>query len=94
MGGEYQVTKPYSEKTAEKMDEEVKKIIAEQYERAKSILTKYKEGHGELAQILVDREVIFAEDVKRIFGERPWKSRADELNMENNAQESDEKSGD
>lgn len=93
MGGEYQVTRPYSEKTAEKMDEEVKKIVAEQYERAKSILLKNKEGHGELAQILVEKEVIFADDVKRIFGERPWKSRADELNMENDTQEeNDEKS--
>ena len=80
MSGEYQVTKPYSERTAEMMDEEVKKIVAGQYERAKEILKEHKDGHAALAQILVEREVIFADDVKRIFGERPWKSRADELN--------------
>lgn len=79
MQGEYQISKPWSEQTAQIMDEEVSKMIAEQYERAKTILLEKKEGHGELAQILVDREVIFADDVKRIFGERPWTSRADEL---------------
>ena len=87
MGGEYQVAKPYSEKTAEKMDEEARKMVAEQYERAKKILLAYREGHGELAQILMDREVIFADDVKKIFGERPWKSRADELTNENKTEE-------
>ena len=82
MGGEYQVAKPYSEKTAERMDDEVRKIVAEQYERAKTLLLEKKEGHGQLAQILMEREVIFADDVKRIFGERPWVSRADELTRE------------
>ena len=72
-------TKPYSEKTAEKIDEEVKKLVKEQYERAKRILTEHAEGHGRLAQLLVDREVIFTQDVIEIFGERPWKSRADEI---------------
>jgi cell division protease FtsH len=87
MGGEYQVAKPYSEKTAEKMDEEARKMVAEQYERAKKILLAHKEGHGELAQILMDREVIFADDVKKIFGERPWKSRADELTNDDKTEE-------
>ena len=72
-------TKPYSEKTAEKIDIEVKKLIHEQYERAKAILTEHKEGHNRLAQLLVDREVIFTQDVEDIFGKRPWKSRADEI---------------
>lgn len=72
-------TKPYSEKTAEKIDEEVKKLIQEQYDRAKRILTEHQEGHNRLAQLLVDREVIFTEDVESIFGKRPWKSRADEI---------------
>jgi len=53
--------------------------VGEQYERAKQILTEHKEGHAQLAQLLVEREVIFAEDVERIFGKRPWTSRADEL---------------
>ena len=61
------------------MDEEVLKMINEQYERAKQILTEHKEGHAQLAQLLVDREVIFAEDVERIFGKRPWTSRSEEL---------------
>jgi cell division protease FtsH len=54
-------------------------MINEQYERAKRILTEHKEGHAQLAQLLVDREVIFAEDVEKIFGKRPWTSRAEEL---------------
>lgn len=76
---DYGFTKPYSEKTAELIDAEAKKIIAEQYERAKAILTKHKEGHNQLAQILLEREVLFAEDVEKVLGKRPWKSRADEL---------------
>ena len=54
-------------------------MIAEQYARAKDILSKNAEGHAALAQLLVEREVIFAEDVERIFGPRPWASRTDEL---------------
>jgi cell division protease FtsH len=76
---EYQFQKPYSETTAKIMDDEVLRMINEQYERAKNILTEHKEGHAQLAQLLVDREVIFAEDVERIFGKRPWTSRAEEL---------------
>ena len=72
-------TKPYSERTAEKIDEEVKKLIHEQYERAKNLLKEHAEGHQRLSQLLVDREVIFTEDVEEIFGKRPWKSRADEI---------------
>ena len=76
---EYQFQRPYSEATANLIDEEVKKMIGEQYERAKQILTEHKEGHAQLAQLLVEREVIFAEDVERIFGKRPWVSRSEEL---------------
>ena len=76
---EYQFQKPYSETTAKLIDEEVTRMINEQYERAKQILTEHKEGHAQLAQLLIDREVIFAEDVERIFGKRPWTSRAEEL---------------
>ena len=76
---EYSFNKPYSEKTAELIDSEVKAMIGEQYERAKSILTEHKEGHNELAQLLMDKEVIFAEDVERIFGKRPWASRSEEI---------------
>ncbi len=76
---EYQFQRPYSETTAKVIDDEVLKMVGEQYERAKQILTEHKEGHAQLAQLLVEREVIFAEDVERIFGKRPWTSRADEL---------------
>ena len=76
---EYQFQRPYSESTAKLMDEEVLKMVNEQYERAKQILTEHKEGHAQLAQLLIDREVIFADDVERIFGKRPWTSRAEEL---------------
>jgi cell division protease FtsH len=76
---EYQFQRPYSEATAKLMDDEVLKMINEQYDRAKQILTEHAEGHAQLAQLLVEREVIFAEDVERIFGKRPWTSRAEEL---------------
>jgi cell division protease FtsH len=76
---EYTFQKPYSETTAKLMDEEVLKMVNEQYERAKQILTEHKDGHAQLAQLLVEREVIFADDVEKIFGKRPWTSRAEEL---------------
>jgi len=76
---EYSFHRPYSEHTAQLIDEEVKKLISQQYERAKQILLEHKEGHAKLAQLLIDREVIFAEDVEHIFGPRPWVSRADEI---------------
>ena len=76
---EYQFQRPYSETTAKIMDDEVLKMIGEQYERAKQILTEHAEGHAKLAQLLVEREVIFADDVEKIFGKRPWVSRSEEL---------------
>lgn len=76
---EYQFQRPYSETTAKVMDDEVLKLINEQYERAKVILNEHAEGHAQLAQLLIDREVIFAEDVERIFGKRPWVSRSEEV---------------
>ena len=54
-------------------------MVNEQYERAKQILSEHKEQHNELAQLLIDKEVIFAEDVERIFGKRPWASRSEEI---------------
>ena len=77
--GDYNFTKPYSEKTAELIDVEVKRMVAEQYERARKLLLDNAAKHNALADLLVDREVIFTEDVERIFGPRPWKSRADVL---------------
>ena len=81
---EYSFQRPYSEETARLIDEETKKMVAEQYERAKQLLREKAAGHNELAQLLVDREVIYAEDVERIFGKRPWTSRTEQL-LEDNA---------
>ena len=84
---EYSFNKPYSERTAELIDEEVKRMINEQYERAKMVLTEHKEGHNQLAQLLMEKEVIFAEDVEHIFGKRPWASRSEEIMNQKASQE-------
>ncbi|MDR0973124.1 MAG: ATP-dependent zinc metalloprotease FtsH [Prevotellaceae bacterium] len=76
---DYSFVKPYSDKTAEMIDEEVKNMVNEQYNRAKQILSEHKEQHAQLAQLLIDKEVIFAEDVEHIFGKRPWASRSEEI---------------
>lgn len=76
---EYGFQKPYSNQTAKTIDDEVIKMIAEQYERAKVILTEHREGHNALAEMLIRREVIFAEDLEKIFGKRPWVSRSQEI---------------
>lgn len=76
---EYSFQKPYSDKTAETIDSEVKALIDSQYERAKQILTEHAEGHAQLAQVLIEKEVIYAEDVERIFGKRQWASRSEEI---------------
>lgn len=72
-------TNPYSDERAQVIDQEVSRIIAEQYERAKDILRQYAAGHAELANTLITKEVIYTADVERIFGPRPWTSRTDEL---------------
>ena len=69
---EYAFNKPYSEKTAETIDEEVKILIDAQYKRAKSILSAHKKGLKQLAEILLEKEVIFSDDLEKIFGKRPW----------------------
>lgn len=76
---EYNFQKPYSETTAKIMDDEVLNMINEQYQRAKNLLLEHKEGHNKLAALLLEREVIFAEDVEKIFGKRPWVSRSEEI---------------
>ena len=80
---DYSFTKPYSEKTAELIDEEVKVIIDGQYVRALKILKENSEGHAKLAGLLLEREVIFSEDLENIFGKRPWDSKKEELNNNN-----------
>ncbi len=69
---EYMMGKPYSEKTAELIDIEVKNIIEEAYLRAKNILIENREGLNKLSEMLLDREVIFSEDLESIFGKRKW----------------------
>ena len=76
---DYGFVKPYSENTADLIDKETQRIIADQMARAKQILTDHADGHHQIAQLLIDREVITSEDVERILGPRPWKSRGDEL---------------
>jgi cell division protease FtsH len=78
-GSEYGFSKPYSEERSRIIDEEVSRILNDQYNRAKEILMKYKDGHAQLTQELYDREVIFTADVEAIFGKRQWTSRADEI---------------
>ena len=80
---EYQFQRPYSETTAKIMDDEVLKMINDEYARAKQILKEHSEGHNQLAELLMTREVIFAEDVERIFGKRPWVSRSEEIIEDN-----------
>ena len=80
---EYQFQRPYSETTAKIMDDEVLKMINDEYARAKQILKEHSEGHNKLDELLMTREVIFAEDVEQIFGKRPWVSRSEEI-MEDN----------
>ena len=86
---EYNFQRPYSETTAQIIDQEAKQMIAEQYQRAKDILRQHTEGHAQLAQLLVEREVIFADDVEHIFGPRPWSSRTEELLAEETSETSE-----
>ena len=81
---EYQFQRPYSETTAKIIDDEVLKMINEQYARAKDLLKEHAEGHQQLAELLLSREVIYANDVENIVGKRPWQSRSQEI-MEDNA---------
>ena len=82
---EYSFQRPYSDTTAKIIDDEVLKLVNDQYARAKQILEEHKEGHNELAELLITREVIYAEDVERIFGKRQWVSRTEEIIEANEA---------
>ena len=84
-GDGYGLTKPYSDKTAELIDREATDIVRREYERAKKLLGEHAEGLQQLAQLLLDREVIYTEDVEHIFGKRQWISRTDELMQANEA---------
>ena len=90
---EYNFQRPYSETTAKIMDDEVLKMINEQYQRAKALLTEHQEGHNQLAELLIEKEVIFAEDVEKIFGKRPWQSRSAEIMEEKQKTEAENAEG-
>lgn len=79
---DYSFTKPYSEKTAHLIDEEISKIIEEQYQRAIDILTENKDKLTTLANLLLEREVIFREDLENIFGKRKFKDPHDIIEEE------------
>ena len=79
---DYSFNKPYSEKTAELIDAEIKELIDNAFVRAKDILIKNADGHKKLAELLLEREVIFTEDMEHIFGPRPWgKKKEDEVQI-------------
>lgn len=78
-GQDYGFSKPYSEDRAQMIDKEVSRIIAEQYDRAKALLREHAEGHHQLKSLLLEREVIYTEDVEKIFGKRQWSSRTEEI---------------
>ena len=78
-GQEWGFTKPYSEDTAKLIDSEVQNIINTEYARAKRILQENAEKHHQLTNVLLEREVIYTEDVEHIFGKRPWISRSQEI---------------
>ncbi len=82
----YGFTKPYSEERARSIDKEVQAIIDQEYKRAREILETYTDGHHALAKLLLEREVIYTEDAEKIFGKRPWTSRLDILDEQNNNQ--------
>jgi ATP-dependent metalloprotease FtsH len=75
---EYSFTKPYSEKTAETIDREISKLVEQAYQKAIKILTENKESLTKLANILLEKEVIFREDLEAVFGKRPWNDEQDE----------------
>ncbi len=69
---DFSFTKPYSEKTAELIDAEVKDMVTAAYERAKQLLNDHREQHRQVAELLIEREVIFSDDLENILGKRPW----------------------
>jgi len=92
-GDGYGLTKPYSDRTAELIDEEAREIVRVEYERAKELLREHAEGLKTLTQLLLDREVIYTEDVEHIFGKRPWVSRTDKMILEREEKNQEKEQG-
>lgn len=84
-GQDWGFHKPYSDDTARMIDKEVQRIVEEQYKRAKTILTEYSKQHQQLTDILLEREVIYADDLEQVFGKRKWLSRSQEILEKQNA---------
>jgi len=76
---EYSFQKPYSEKTAEKIDQEIRQIVESAYERAKKLIREHKDQLEQLAKVLLEKEVIFREDLEHIFGKRPYDKEEENL---------------
>jgi len=76
---EYSFTKPYSDKTSESIDREAFELVQRAYMRAKEILTEHKDGLKQLAELLLEKEVIFTEDLEKIFGKRQFKTEPDTI---------------
>src|SRR5699024_1845743 len=91
---EYNFTKPYSESTAELIDKEISKIVEAQYQRAISILEKNKDKLAELAELLLEKEVIFKKDLERVFGKQPYHDKEEEEEKKAITAGADEKSED
>ena len=79
---EYQFNKPFSEKTAETIDDEVKKLAEKAYAKALEILRENEAGLRKLAQVLIEKEVIFREDLVAVFGERPWDEGKEHISLQ------------
>lgn len=79
---DFSFTKPYSEKTAELIDSEVKELVENAYTQAKELLKRHQEQHKQVAELLLEREVIFSDDLERILGKRPWKDDEEENSPE------------
>lgn len=88
---EYGFTKPYSEKTAELLDNEVKQIVEQQYQKAKTILKKQIKGLSQLAETLLEKEVIFSEDLEKIFGKRDFNKTASDKTHDKKSDEPESK---
>ncbi len=91
-GQEYGFTKPYSEKTAELIDEEISKLVENQYQRVKELLMKNKDKLVKLAEKLLEKEVIFKEDLEEIFGKRPFDKTSEETEQQTKSDNNNEKS--
>ena len=80
---DFSITKPFSEKTAETIDKQISQLVERAYQEAVSILTEHRDGLAQLANKLIEKEVIFGEDLETIFGKRPWTKEEDVKKDEN-----------